>query len=544
MQSSHGAEPSRPPARAEPRATARRLRGLALAAPLVLASLGPWGCAGGGDEAEQGLVVLVDRRVRTLDPRFVGDPVSLRATRLLHAGLMRVDPYSLEVVPDLAESVRWHDERTLLVTLRAGLRFSDGAPLSARDVAATFEGIVDPALGSRYAVTYRRIERVEVLDARRLRFVLRGPHAPLWSDLEIPVLPARFGRRRLPEDPGALVGAGPYRLVGARPGALRLEASPTWHGPVPRWPRVTLLTVADAASRALRLLAGRADLAVGTVPPAFLPVVAREPSLQVRSVPGVTTLYVGLRMDRPPLDEPRVREALLLALDRERLVAGKLGGRGTVAAGWVPPGHWASDPSLRPRPFDPARARALLDAAGYPDPDGPGGRPRLRLELRVASERGRLSVARALAALWRRTVDVEVAVRPSEPATLFSDLQRGRFQMALMRSPEVIEPHVLAWFFASDRIPRDEGSGGANRWRLRDPALDRALEAGRVATDRAARRAAYRRVQRILAARLPVLPLWHEHVVTVASPRAAAFQPPRDGRLGPLAWPLPTKPTP
>ncbi len=497
-------------------------------------------CWNGCDEGVDPLVgdapvLLLEREVQTLDPRFVTDPVSLRITRLLHAGLMRVDPGRLDVVPDLAENWRWEGPRNLRVTLRAGLHFSDGTPLGARDVAATFDGLVDPALGSRYAVTYRRIVRVEVLDERTVRFVLRTPHAPLLADLEIPILPARFSRTPLGSTADEVVGAGPYRLVGSRRGALRLQANPHWWGPPPKWSELAAVTVRDAASRVLRFRAGAADLAVGNVPPVLLPALSGRSDLRVRAAPGARTLYVGLRMDRAPLDDRRVREALLLALDRERLVRGKLGGRGRVAAGWVPPGHWAADPALVPVPFDPERAGRLLDAAGLPDPDGAGPEPRLRLALRVAARRELLSVARALAAMWRR-IGVEVRVRPSEPASLFADLQTGRFQMALMRSPEVLEPHVLSWFFGSDRVPGVRGRGGANRWRLRSVRLDAALERGRSTVSRPLRVAAYRQVQRILARELPVLPLWHEDVVVVASARARWFRAPRDGRFAPLVW--------
>ncbi len=475
-------------------------------------------------------VLLLEREVATLDPRFVTDPVSLRVTRLLHMGLTRVDPDTLDVVPGLAEGWRWEGPRSLRVTLREGLRFSDGTPLRVEDVVATFEGLVSPELGSRYAVTYRRIARVEAVDARTVRFVLRAPHAPLVADLEIPVLPVRLARRPLGSAPENVVGAGPYRLVARRKGLLRLEANPYWRGPMPRWTALSVMTVRDAASRVLRFRAGRADLAVGNVPPVLLPVLEGQEGIEIRSAPGASTLYVGLRTDRPPLADRRVREALLLALDRDALVRAKLGGRGRVAAGWVPPGHWAFDASLRPHPFDPERAERLLREAGYPAPDGSGAGPRLRLELRVASSRERLSVARALAAMWRR-VGVEVRVRSSEPASLFADLQAGRFQMALMRSPEVIEPHVLAWFFASDRIPGEGGGAGANRWHLRSERIDAALERGRRSVVPRMRVAAYREVQRLLARELPVLPLWHEDVVVVASSRAGWFRAPRDGRL-------------
>jgi peptide/nickel transport system substrate-binding protein len=131
-------------------------------------------------------------------------------------------------------------------------------------------------------------------------------------------------------------------------------------------------------------------------------------------------------------------------------------------------------------------------------------------------------------------VGIEVDVRPSEIATLIADLDRGRFELTTLQLPELIEPHVLSWFFGSDRIP-SEGVEGANRWRLRDAALDAALERGRRSAERGARIEAYRQVQQRLAETLPAVPLWHEDQVAVVGQRAAEFRVPRDGRYATLA---------
>jgi peptide/nickel transport system substrate-binding protein len=155
------------------------------------------------------------------------------------------------------------------------------------------------------------------------------------------------------------------------------------------------------------------------------------------------------------------------------------------------------------------------------------------MTLRTSTDRLRLSITRAIAAMLR-DVGIEADVRPSETATLIADLDRGRFEATFLAIPEVFEPHVLSWFFGGDRIPGG-GREGANRWRIRNAALDAAFERGRESTDRSVRVAAYRDVQRILATELPAVPLWHEDVVAVVGPRARAYDVPRDGRFGTLA---------
>ncbi|MFW6067663.1 MAG: ABC transporter substrate-binding protein [Myxococcota bacterium] len=501
----------------------------------MLATLLAGGCHGDppGVRGDDALVVVLPRDAEQLDPRFVADPYGLKVSRLIFASLVRIDPHTLEPVPDLAQEVEQEAPDRWRVRLRSGLRFADGSALDAEDVVATFRSVVDPALGSRYRGTYERIERLEMPDRHTVVFHLDEPHAPFGTDLELPILRAEDAGRQvgLPEDP-LPVGAGPYRLAARSPGHMELVANPHWHRRRPIYHRVRLLVVRDDNTRALRLLAGAGDLAVQAVPPLLVPLFEEDGDFRVRTAPGVATTYLGVNTTAGPLSDVRVRRALAHAVDRRALVRAKYGGRAKLARGWVPPGHWAYAADAPAYPYSAARARALLDAAGFSPSDAEGG-ARLRLVLRTGSDRFRVSVARAIAAMLRR-VGIRVDVRPSEMATLVADLGKGRFELALMEVPEVTEPHVLSWFFASGRIPGRSGAG-ANRWRYRSAAVDAALERGRRAEDRPARREAYGIVQRQLAEDLPVIPLWHEDVVVVADDRAERFRVPRNGRLDPLA---------
>lgn len=477
------------------------------------------------------LVVLWPRDARELDPRFTGDAYGHKLSRLLFGSLVTIDPHRLEVVPDLAERVEIASPTEYRVILRAGLRFSDGSPLDADDVAATYESVVAPAFGSRYAASYRRIARIEKLDALRLVFHLDEPHATFLTDLELPVLRAEDAHRHLGVGSASIpVSSGPYVLAALAAGRIELEPNPHWVGGRPRYGRVRVVVVRDDNTRALRLLAGAGDLAMNAVPPLLVPLFERDSRFEVRSVPGTGTTYLGVHMEAGPLADARVRRALAHAIDRETLVRAKLGGRARLARSWIAPGHWAHSEQVPLYAYDPERARALLDAAGLGQrPDG----TRVAFTLRCGSERSTQSTARAIAAMLR-AVGVEVEVRPSEVATLIADLNRGRFELTLLQVPELVEPHVLSWFFASDRIP-GPGVEGSNRWRLRSASLDAALERGRRAIEREARVEAYLEAQQILSEALPIIPLWHEDVVAVLGPRAKGFAVPRDGRYATLA---------
>jgi len=475
---------------------------------------------------DEGVVVLLPRDVQELDPRFTGDAYGLKVSRLIFASLVTIDPHSLEVREDLAREVEVVTPVHYRVTLRPGLRFSDGSALDAKDVAATFRSVSDRRLGSRYASTYARIARVDVESPLAVSFHLDGPHATFLTDLELPVVRSEDAYVHMGKlgDPQP-VGAGPYIITERSRGLIRLAANPHWVHGTPARPRVALRVIRDDNTRALRLLAGAGDLVIDAVPPLLLPMFEGHPDFQVQSAAGISTSYIGINTTAGPLRDARVRRALAMAIDRETLIDAKLAGRARLSRSWIPPAHWAESESLPFIPYDPEGARALLAEAGHP-----GG---LRLSLRCGSDRFRTSVARVLSAMWRQ-IGVEVEVRPSEVATLIADLNRGRFELTTLQVPEVIEPHVLSWFFGGDRIPGPDVEG-ANRWRLRNAALDAALERGRRSVVTAERKRAYDEVQAILARELPVIPLWHEDVVQVAGDRAAAVKVPRNGRLGTLA---------
>ncbi len=483
------------------------------------------------DRDHDALVVMLPRDAEQLDPRFVGDPYGLRVSRLLFASLVTIDPRTLDVIPDLAESAVAESPTEFLVRLRPGLRFSDGSTLDADDVVATFQGIVEPQLRSRYAHTYRRIAEIRVIDPLTIRFVLAEPHATFLTDLELPIVRAEDAHRRVatPEDPFP-VGAGPYRLTRRDRGVLELQANPYWHRGKPLHENLRLVVIRDDNTRALRMLAGEGDLAIASIPPLLLPMFEVDDRFETRSAPGISTMYVGFNTRSSKLSDVRVRRAIGHAIDRALMVEAKYHGLARVRNTWIPEGHWA-DVELPALPFDPDRARELLDEAGFLDP--PGAKPRMSLVLRTTSERFRQSIARAIAAMLR-DVGIEAEVRPSEAATLIADLNRGRFELTLLEVPEVIEPHVLSWFFASSRIPAEDNDG-ANRWRYQNDELDALFEIGRTRIERDARRAAYEEAQRLLVRDLPVLTLWQPDTVAVVR-RGFVFNVPRDGRFGTLAF--------
>jgi peptide/nickel transport system substrate-binding protein len=457
--------------------------------------------------------MLVPTDAETLDPRHATDPVGLRATRLLHAGVVRLDPDTLEPRPYLAKSWTWIDPRTLRVELREGLRFHSGAPFTARDVKATIAAFQAPQVGSRHARVVETIGQVDVESDLSLVVHLTRAHATLLTDLEIPILRADEAFSP-PRPDGSLDGLGPYVVARREPGAI--ELAPAKDGALSTPARsVTLRTVHDENARALRMHAGRADLVVNGFSPTLLPALDHAPGVTVNARRGANLTYLLARTDRGPLADARVRRALAAAIDRERVAQTLLAGRAQPADTLLPPQHWAYSPAP-PWPADRAAAKALLAEAH------PG---RLHVTLLTSTDRLRGTVARFLA---QELADVgaDVEVVPLELGTLIMRLGAGDFELAILQLPEITEPNVLRVFLHSSSVP----PAGANRGRVRDAEVDRLLDEGESTLDLAARKAIYAALEKRIRDEALLIPLWHEDQIAVVSDRARAFMPSAEGR--------------
>ncbi|WP_373046448.1 ABC transporter substrate-binding protein [Vulgatibacter sp.] len=469
------------------------------------------------ERGENRLVVAVESPPETLDRRMALGATAMRVAHLVTPGLTRIDAAG-RAVPDLAASFTADDPRSWRFVLREGLLFSDGTPLTAADVVATWRSVLDPATGSPHRGGYGYLEAVEAPDPRTVIFRLAAPFGAFPVDASLGILPSRLVA---PEHREALrarpIGAGPYVVEKwERDEQLLLAPNPRYHGGAPALP-LEIRTVRDETTRVLELRKGRVDVLLNAVSAALLPALREEQHLSVTVGPGAGVSYLMFNLEDPLLGRREVREAIALALDREAIARYKFKGAARIADTFLRPEHWAYEDETAKWPHDPARAKALLDAAGYTDPDGDGPGTRFRLSFKTSTDRFRRSVALVMAAQLA-AVGIGVDVAPLEWGTFMGDVKRGNFQLATLKVTPVIDPDLFRLISHSASIPSEETAwGGMNRMRYRNAAVDALLTQGREATDPEARRAAYAQVQRVLARDLPTLPLVHEDAVGVVA---------------------------
>ncbi len=464
----------------------------------------------------QGILVIgIEGNPTDLDPRTATDAYSNRIDSLIYNGLIRLGPQA-EILPDLAQGYEIPDPLTYVFHLRKGVRFHDGTVLSARDVRYTFQSILDPKLGSTRAAAFAMVRTIETPDESTVVFKLKEPYAALLNALTTGVVPSPEGRKETSPPPGT----GPFRLQGFRRGEkVTLEANPEYFEGPPTLKGVVFRVIPNDTTRVMEIEQGGVNLLYNAVPPDSLPLVEAEKKLAIIRAEGTGYSYLGLNLRDPILANPRVRKAIAFAIDRPAIIRDLLRGLARPASGVLAPSHWAYHGQVAPAEFDPARARRLLDEAGYPDPDGEGPKKRFILSYKTSQDRLRIRIAEVIAQ-YLEAVGIGVEIKSYEWGTFFADIRNGNFQLFSLTWVGVTEPDIYYYIFHSRSLPPD----GANRGGYANPGLDRLLEAGRREIDPGKRRAIYARVQEIVAEDLPYVSLWHHAEVVVLSREIQGFQ--------------------
>ena len=474
--------------------------GLAVLALAILASLPARPVTAAGPELR-----YLGGELKTLDPAFIADAADVQLLLQLYAGLTRLDEDG-EPYPSLAESWTLSDDgRTYRFRLRDGLRFSDGSALTAEDVRRSWLRILDPATGSTAPDVLTVIEgapqrlaggaeadvAIAATDERTLEVRLRHPAAYFPAITATPtafVVPPSADASSDWQRVGEFVGSGPYVAERMEGETLVLAANEAYVAGAPPIPTIHWLTdldgdVPSAYADETLDLAGIASFDASWI------AYDRDLGPALHAAAALNVQYFGFDATRPPFDDPRVRRAFAIALDRSRLVELAEGAASLPASSVVPPALWPEGLE-DDQAHDPAEADRLLDEAGYAD----------RSDLGVITVNGAgLGVSPAVA-VWRDVLGVTVSVENME----FADYLR-----ALETSP----PHVFTISWIAD-YPSPHAlysllllpDAASNYGGWTDPTFVELLEAASAAETESEQAAAYRAVDARVDAEAPVVP--------------------------------------
>lgn len=334
----------------------------------------------------QELVLGLATDITSADPHFHNTSSNNAASRHVFDTLIRQDARQ-RLTPGLAITWRTRDSLTWEIELREGVRFHDDSPFGPEDVIASLRRAGNVAGSpSSFGIYARGIVAVEIAGPRTLRLRTAAPAPLLPNDLSlVPIVHRRFVEAPTEafNSGAAAIGTGPFRLARFVPGE-RMEFArfdSHWDGAAP-WSAVKLLFLRNGAQRAAALLAGSVH-AIEAPPPSAMAELRRQPNVAISSVASNRIMFLfpdtgrertpyatdrrGNPLDRNPLRDLRVRQALSAAIDRKALVERALDGEGSEAGQLLPEGYFGVSPRLKPDAYGPARARRLLAEAGWAD---------------------------------------------------------------------------------------------------------------------------------------------------------------------------------
>jgi peptide/nickel transport system substrate-binding protein len=416
-------------------------------------------------------------------------------------------------------------------TLQPDARWGDGSPVTTADVLFTYDVGRNPKSGIANSELYRRITAIEVTDAKtftlvenKLNFAFAGINdfMLLPEHLERAAFadPAQYRIHTLydtdPTNPGLYFG--PYRITEVSSGShIVLERNPTWWGKPAAFRQIVVWTVENTAALEANLLAGGLDMVAGELGFSLDQALGFEKRhgdrFTILYKPSLSYEHVDLNLDNPILADKRVRQALLYGIDRRAISEQLFAGRQPVANGFVSPLDWVFTDQVPHDAYDPGKARALLDAAGW-HTDGDAVRrdaagEKLSLELATtAGNHIRELIEEVLQSQWRE-IGIDVRLKNLPPRVLFgSNLVRRNFTMALfawISAPENVPRTTLR----SDEIPAEAtGYRGQNFTGFKNGEADALVDAIELELDRPRRAQLWHRLEALYAEELPVLPLF------------------------------------
>ena len=419
----------------------------------------------------------------------------------------------------------------LTYTIRPDARWGDGVPVTTDDVKFTYAVGRNPQSAVGNAEFYRRVTKIDVKDDKTFTLHVDKLTFDYAAINDFVLLPAHLERAAFadpaqyrvktryntdPTNPGLYDG--PYRISEVAPGAhVLLEPNRYWAGPPGHFRHITVRAIENTAALEANLLSGSIDMVAGELGLSLDEALAFERQhggdFHMIYKPGLVFEHVDLNLDRPALDDRRVRQALLYGLDRAAISHSLFADRQPVADSFLSPldaGYSADIPRYS---YDPVRAASLLDAAGWRAQGGAirrnaAGQPLSLVLMTTAGNRTRELVEQVLQSQWRR-IGVDVAIKNEPARVLFGETVPHRnFDMAM-----------YAWISAPEDVPRStlhsseipdaaNGFAGQNATGFKNPEMDRLIDALETELDAAGRKTLWEAAQRLYATQLPALPLF------------------------------------
>jgi len=495
----------------------------------VLASLVLAGCGSSGAPSRHELIDSRDTYdPRSLDPALSTDVPTGRAVGYLFDGLTRFTP-DAKVEPALA--ARWDvtpDGLTYTFHLRSGVKFHDGSPFNAHIVVSSWQRALDPKTKSGAAQflfpikgarafnadSAKTITGLAVRDDSTLTVTLAEPLAIFTKMLAMPV--AAMVPSNVPSDFGEHpIGTGPWKLVEWKHDDYLLFAkNPLYFDGAPKTDSLRARVIAEPSTAVAEYESGNVDILEIPASEASDWVDDESKKPMLMSTPALELVYIGINTTRGPLVDARVRQAINYAIDINRIIERFIGGRGTRAAGVVPPALGGFDKSRTPYPYDPAKAKQLLAEAGHPNG--------IDIELWTSVTPIYLRIAETIQA-YLNAVGIRTKIVQRESAAARGAARKGQTDMILK---DWYADYPDAEDFLYPLLHSANRGAGGNVSFYANPVLDSIVTASRHELDETKRNALYRSADSIAFNDAPMVFLYFYDELYAVQPWIRHFVPP------------------
>lgn len=450
----------------------------------------------------------------TLDPRFSTDATSYRITRLIYRSLVDFDD-NFQFIPDLAswEIVEPNHYRFTLNNSDSatGRQFHTGERLTASDVKATYDYVLNLRNASPHRGSIEVIEKIEVRDEDTVDFILKKTDPLFPARLVIGILPAALIKSEHPFNRQP-VGSGPVAFQHwPNDGDLSLKRLKDKQ-------ILKFITVKDPTVRILKLLRDELDILQGDIPREMIAWLEAQDKTIIEKAQGDTFSYMGFNMKDPVTRQLPIRQAIAYAINREDIIEHVMGNTARKAGGILPPQHWSGNSDLIGIEFDPEKAKQLLKEAGYNE-NNP-----LKITYKTSNNTFRVRLA-TIIQYQLKQVGIDVEVQSYDWGTFYGDIKAGRFQMYSLSWVGLKIPDIFRYAFHSTSIPPN----GANRGHFMDIIADTMIETAESKQVLAEQARWYHELQTYLQVQLPYIPLWYENNILVTSKDITAYTLASDG---------------
>jgi len=448
----------------------------------------------------------------------------------------RLEDDAIEVVPDLAES--WEaasDLSEYTFKLKSGVTWHDGQPLTAEDVKFTMDAVLDPNVNASGRGVVSSIDSTEVVDDQTVKFVLKYPFAslPIMLGYNKPIVPKHLLEGQDLNEPAEFlrkpIGTGPFKFQEFVQGShLAVEANPDYFEGAPLLDGIIFKIIPDGNARVAQVRSGEIDFTV--IEPAQIDALSGVDNVEIRYVPQVNYYFFAINHSSPKMQDVRVRQALVYAINRQAIVDQVLKGHGKVATGPINPllGPYYN-PDVPTYDYDPERAAALLEEAGWTKGsdgiltnaqgekltirfNGPKGYPAMEQVITYAQqEYQKLGIQ----------VTLEIVDWPVH-LDMYHNLEYDLLMEWWITPPD------------ADLYDHYHSESSSNWWAYKNPEIDDLIVKARSEPDEQRRIELYHELQRKLAEDVPVVYLYYPEEIQAMSTRTKDL--PAMGYRDALTW--------